>query len=256
MRKNILFLLILLITVCNAKAQWNGSANSAGAIYRDGNVGIGNYFNSTLLPAYPLDIRSNQNMDVRIYAPATDGPGGTAIWTALRLESQNVKGLFRIGYPYTGLAIGTTNNIPVTFISSDKIRMIIKGDGNIGIGTVLNNNPNNYKLAVQGRIGAQEVQVENTSTTWADYVFESGYNLMTLKDLESYVNCEKHLPEIPSADDVKAKGGHNLGEMDVLLLKKIEELTLYLIEQDKKIQALQKDNADQKKQIESLLGKN
>jgi hypothetical protein len=111
-------------------------------------------------------------------------------------------------------------------------------DQNVGIGTTLATNPNYYKLAVNGKIGAKEVQVENTSTTWADYVFEPDYKLMPLKFVQDFVKANKHLPEIPSAEDVKING-HKLGEMDVLLLKKVEELTLYLIEQNAKIEQLQ-----------------
>jgi hypothetical protein len=122
-------------------------------------------------------------------------------------------------------------------------RITILNNGNTGIGTTLANNPNDYKLAVNGKIGAKEVQVENTSSTWADYVFESDYKLMPLKLVEDFVNTNKHLPEIPSAEEVKING-HKLGEMDVLLLKKIEELTLYIIEQDKKIERLEKAFTD------------
>ena len=88
-------------------------------------------------------------------------------------------------------------------------------------------NPNNYTLAVNGQIGAKDVRVEATSATWPDYVFESTYHLPSLKAVETYLKVNKHLKEIPSAREVAANG-HQLGEMDALLLKKIEELTLYL----------------------------
>lgn len=134
--------------------------------------------------------------------------------------------------------------VPVKFWTSPTVsgglaeRMTVTVDGNVGIGTVLTNNPNTYKLAVNGKIGAKEVQVEITSSTWADYVFESDYKLLSLQEVEAFVKANKHLPEIPSAEDVKVNG-HKLGEMDVLLLKKVEELTLYVIELEKKINALE-----------------
>lgn len=112
---------------------------------------------------------------------------------------------------------------------------------NIGIGTTLANNPNNYKLGVNGKIGAKEVQIENTSSTWADYVFKPDYKLMTLEEVESFINKNQHLPEIPSAKDIEVHG-HKLGEMDVLLLKKVEELTLYVIQLKKEIEELKKGN--------------
>lgn len=113
-------------------------------------------------------------------------------------------------------------------------------NGNVGIGTIMTNNPNSYKLAVNGKIGAKEVQVENTSSTWADYVFEPDYKLLPLEELERYIKANSHLPEIPSQKDIE-KYGHKLGEMDVLLLKKIEEITLYLIEIKNENEVLKRD---------------
>ncbi|MCB4797216.1 hypothetical protein [Neotamlana laminarinivorans] len=113
-------------------------------------------------------------------------------------------------------------------------------NGNLGIGTDLSNNPNNYKLAVKGTIGAQEVKVENSSLTWSDFVFYENYNLPTLKQVEQHIKEKGHLKDIPSAIEV-AKNGILLGEMDAKLLQKIEELTLYAIEQDKQTLSLKKE---------------
>lgn len=110
--------------------------------------------------------------------------------------------------------------------------------GNVAIGTSLTSNPNSYKLAVNGKIGAKEVQVENTSATWPDYVFYKTYNLPLLSEVAMYVQKNRHLPDVPSAGEVE-KNGHNLGEMDAILLKKIEELTLYIIEQERRISELE-----------------
>lgn len=97
-------------------------------------------------------------------------------------------------------------------------------------------NPGNYELIVNGKIKAKEVVVE---TGWADYVFENGYNLKSLIEVESFIKVNKHLPEIPSAKEVEANGV-DLGEINMLLLKKVEELTLYIINQQKEIDALKK----------------
>jgi hypothetical protein len=113
--------------------------------------------------------------------------------------------------------------------------------GNVGVGTTLTNNPNGYKLGVNGKIGAKEVQVENTSATWADYVFEPDYDLPSLDEVERFIKTNKHLMDIPSAQAV-AEHGHKLGEMDVLLLKKVEELTLYVIDLKKEIEQIKKEN--------------
>jgi len=103
--------------------------------------------------------------------------------------------------------------------------------GNIGLGTL---NPTE-KLSVNGKIRAREIKVQ--ATDWPDYVFEEGYKVGTLKELETYIKANKHLPGMPSAKDVEANG-IAVSEMLKLQQQKIEELTLHLIEKDKKIDAL------------------
>lgn len=109
--------------------------------------------------------------------------------------------------------------------------------GNVGIGTPLTNNANAYKLAVNGKIGAKDVHVENSSTTWPDYVFEPDHNLPSLTEVEKFINANKHLENVPSAKEVAANG-FDVAEMNAILLRKIEELTLYVIQQQKEIEAL------------------
>ncbi|HEY8938504.1 MAG TPA: hypothetical protein VIM65_24960 [Cyclobacteriaceae bacterium] len=144
----------------------------------------------------------------------------------------NATGFYINGQPFAGGGSQWATSPSGTSIS------YTVSNGSVGIGTSLTNNPNSYKLAVKGKIGAQEVQVENTSTTWADYVFEPTYKLRPLKEVRKFVELNKHLPEIPSAAEVR-ENGHKLGEMDVLLLKKIEEMTLYMLEQEERIKSLE-----------------
>jgi hypothetical protein len=101
----------------------------------------------------------------------------------------------------------------------------ISNQGNVGIGTI---SPD-YKLDVLGTIRAQEVKV---ATGWSDFVFEPEYDLPTLQEIENFINQNGHLPDIPSAEEVKADG-ISLGEMEAKLLQKIEELILYVIELEK-----------------------
>ncbi len=113
--------------------------------------------------------------------------------------------------------------------------------GKVGIGTSIPDE----KLTVNGKVHA----VEFTTTPAIpvpDYVFENDYKLLSLKEIESYIKANKHLPEIPSAKEIEANG-LELGLMNLLLLKKVEELTLYAIKQDKEIEAL-KDAINELKQ--------
>ncbi|HEY8938505.1 MAG TPA: hypothetical protein VIM65_24965 [Cyclobacteriaceae bacterium] len=165
---------------------------------------------------------------------------------------QNPDGSYSALYDYpntlaNSLLLSTNDAKAIQLGTSGFVRMTVRDNGNVGIGTVLPSNPNNYKLAVNGKIGAKEVQVENTSATWADYVFKPDYKLMPLCEVESFIKENQHLPEIPSADEVKVNG-HKLGEMDVLLLKKVEEMTLYIVEQEKRIKMLEEKILTQTKE--------
>lgn len=105
--------------------------------------------------------------------------------------------------------------------------------GNVGIGTT---NPGSYRLAVNGGIHSQSVNVDLTG--WSDYVFKKEYQLPTLNEVKTYIDQNHHLPDMPSEAQV-IKNGINLGEMNKLLTKKVEELTLYLIDKDKQVVLLQ-----------------
>jgi hypothetical protein len=125
----------------------------------------------------------------------------------------------------------------------------VKANGSVGIGTTTTGD---YKLAVEGTIGARKVKV--TQTSWADFVFDSGYSVPALKDVEAYIHVNHHLPDMTGAAEVKDQG-LDVGEMNKKLLQKIEELTLYLIEQQKMISALQAKDAVQEAKIQALENK-
>jgi hypothetical protein len=118
----------------------------------------------------------------------------------------------------------------------------------VGIGTDLTNiqDYDEYKLFVKGKILCEKIKVID-DVPGADYVFDSNYKCMPLKDLEIFISKHKHLPEIQSADEMK-KDGLDLTEMNILLLKKIEELTLYIID-------IQKQNNKLNERISNLENK-
>jgi hypothetical protein len=106
------------------------------------------------------------------------------------------------------------------------------------------------KLTVAGKALAEEVIVKPQSE-WADYVFEEGYDLRSLKEVARFIEEKGHLPEVPTAESVE-KTGLRLGEMDATLLQKIEELTLYAIEQKKRADSLSGQLSRQRRQMQDL----
>jgi hypothetical protein len=122
---------------------------------------------------------------------------------------------------------GSQNNIFLTALGSN---------GYIGIGTT---NPQEM-LSVKGTVLAQKVRVSVKTQDWPDFVFSKNYKLRSLSSLETYINKSNHLPDVPSASEV-GKGGLDIGSTQAVLLRKIEELSLYVIELNKKIEKLEKD---------------
>jgi len=108
--------------------------------------------------------------------------------------------------------------------------------GNVGIGT--NSVPTGYSLAVEGHIRTREIRVDQDS--WPDYVFQKEYPLPSLAEVRQHIETRGHLPDIPSAEAVRSNGVE-LGEMDRLLLQKIEEMTLYIIGQQEQIDQLRSE---------------
>lgn len=133
----------------------------------------------------------------------------------------------------------------------------VRSNGKVFMGVRLNFMPScsdcsEYRLFVQDGIRTEKIKVDIASTNnWADYVFKKDYKLQTLEEVEKYIEEKGHLPNIQSANEI-VKDGLNLAEMDAKLLEKIEELTLYTIEQNKQIKQLQEENKIFKSQSDEI----
>ncbi len=151
------------------------------------------------------------------------------------------------GYGLTVNNTSTTNGYLLRLRSSAVDKLIVTGNGDVGIGTT---DTKGFKLGVNGRIAANEIKVA-TYPNWPDFVFENNYNLPTLKEVEQQITENGHLKNIPSAEEIK-KDGFFLGEMDSKLLQKIEELMLYTIDQEKKLEIQNNKIKSQSDKIEKL----
>lgn len=137
--------------------------------------------------------------------------------------------------------------IPVFSIKAGGTVMI---NNNLRIGTLAASGAySSYKLSVDGDMIAKRCVIQVGS--WADYVFAPGYDLPSLKDVETFIEQHQHLPGVPSEADVK-ENGVEMGDMNKVLLQKVEELTLYMIQLKKETEMLQQQNRAISKELEQL----
>lgn len=205
-----------------------GGAGAGTGVFvkNNGDVGIG-----TTAPQSALDINGNTNFrgnlllnDNAVYLT----PGGDYI------AGSNASGNSEL-YTRGQLVLSCNgNSTGQSFLlkNNNATALAVTQGGNIGIGTT---SPSE-KLSVDGNILARKVRVMQSG--WSDYVFNSDYKLLSLSSLESFIKQNNHLPDVPSAKEVE-EIGISVGDNQALLLKKIEELTLYIIDQDKRIRQLE-----------------
>ncbi|WP_418498952.1 hypothetical protein [Flagellimonas sp.] len=210
----------------------NDFNNSFFSVRTNGNVGIGTSNPNSKLEVHSEVLINNPVARGSAYLKldrGTEGKDGAVI-----CFGQNGNFVWNTGLLYNGGGL-----TPDFYISQNSAirdgsgavlhipELTIKTNGNIGVGTM---SPD-AKLAVKGKIHAEEVKVD-LSVPGPDYVFKEGYDLMSLKEVQNYIKEHGHLPNIPSAKEMEANG-IKLGEMNMKLLEKIEELTLYIVELEK-----------------------
>lgn len=209
----------------NAECVVNGTN-----IYNNstGNVGIG-----TINPVVPLHVSSVMTSGVISELSRLEIRGKND--NELREEGRAISFYTPVSPASDVLGLKYNGSI------SDKI--VKSASGNVGIGTSDGANWNlansSYKLAVGGSIIASSLNIKTVSS-WSDYVFKEKYHLLPLGTVKKFIEKYQHLPDVPAETEVK-ESGINVGEMNAILLRKIEELTLYLIEKDKEIKDLRND---------------
>jgi hypothetical protein len=242
MKKSILFYFTC-ITCLAGQAQW---ATTGTNIYNTntGNVGI-----NTSTPGTQLDILTASIADgVQIRYTGAAG--------FLRLTGNNFAATYLNPITMTGDAGlifgGTTADAITTGLVIAPYKSTLSGlrvdkNGNVGIYT---NDTKGYQLAVNGSAIFTSATVK-LYPNWPDYVFKPGYALPSLDSVSAYIRTYRHLPGIPSADSVQERG-IDIGSTQAAFLKKIEELTLYTIDQDKSINELKENQRQLQKQNELL----
>lgn len=143
----------------------------------------------------------------------------------------------------TPLIYGEFDNKNLKFHIGATGKVVIGDDLSLTSSSGSNSTPTGYKLYVQGGLITEKIKVAlaSSATDWSDYVFEPDYKLMPLEKVEDFLKKNKHLPNVPSAEEMVA-GGLDVAKSDAKLLEKIEELTLYLIDLNKQVKLLQEEN--------------
>ncbi|PWG77942.1 hypothetical protein [Pararcticibacter amylolyticus] len=208
-------------------------------LIENGNVGIG-----TSTPSAKLEVGGNDNtyMGADISITRSSSSPGEGRSPALQFNDLST-GDASIIQSYHG----TLQFLNSSSGSGWREHMRITGDGNVGIGMTAPD----ARLSVNGTIHTKEVKVDMNG--WPDYVFDKSYLLPSLQEVDLYIAKHRHLPDVPSEKEV-LDNGINLGEMNRLLLKKIEELTLYLIRKDSMDKEKEVLIKTQQEQIEELKG--
>lgn len=217
-------MLSLAETIAHAQ-QWNGAANPRGTIWRPGNVAVGEEPQRRDDPRPLIEVTRplamSKDQDDRLFS-------ANAVFRDDTIPKFEVD----TRHAYAGGARSKASILDPT------LDFAVHRSAVIGLSNITEMpRPNDYMLIVGGKILAEEVRIKLVKD-WADYVFAKDYPLKSLTEVEEFIHANHHLPEIPNAAEVE-KAGVSLGAMQSKLLLKVEELTLYLIQQNKTIETLQ-----------------
>lgn len=222
--------------VLEASNNWNSYSMNQLVLKGDGNVGIGKQN-----PAYKLDVNGIINAS-QIYVNGTPlNGGGTATFNYIDIVSNgDAKMQFSNGQTNGLISYDVNDGGGFMFrtqgTSTEDTKVFFRNDGFVGIGTRFPS----HMLTVNGTVKSEGIIVDNVTNT-PDYVFEDSYPLMPLHEVEGYIEQNGHLPGVPSAQEV-ATEGLDVVSMELKLLEKVEELTLHILELNKRIAQLETEN--------------
>ena len=235
---------------------WDPSTttNTTGEIYRDGKISTGNQsgslYSSWRLAQFNSTINNNS-----IWAGFIRNGGGAG--RVLRIKG----GFYNNSHAIFQVEANNDVSDPDEYREAN-IRFRVTADGNVSIGpdapsfklhlqngdfAISSNGTNNFLVTAAGYVRAREIKVDLYPIP--DYVFDAGYQLMSLPALRAYIAANKHLPGVPSAAEYGAEEGIELGKLQMTLLEKVEELTLYLLELEQRNAALEQEVANIKNSI-------
>jgi trimeric autotransporter adhesin len=277
MKKVIFIFGIGLMNFAISQNEWNVAVNSPlPNIYRTGNIGIGNgiltgptlpivvkpltggskiSFGSTALGAFGGGAAATAETSLLEITGASPTTGAAAI--NLLTAEGNTKSHLNLGISQTEAYITSGGGKfaafkPMKFYNGGVEAMSINSDGSVGIG-IPPSYPVGYKLYVTGGILTEKVKVAvRTTSDWMDFVFDKEYKLMSIEERANFISKNKHLPGIPSAEEV-VKDGIDLQKMDAKLLEQIECLNLYIIKMNQELKDLRAENKLMNEKLESLM---
>jgi hypothetical protein len=130
--------------------------------------------------------------------------------------------------------------------TSNVDRLVIEGNGNVVIGATTG--ASGYKFSVNGKMACEEILIDDQGY-WPDYVFNDNYDLLSIDEFEKSIKENNHLPGIPSAKEVADNGGFLVGDLQKKMLEKIEELSLYILELNSRVNTLEEENRELKSKL-------
>ena len=214
-----------------ARLHVNGGARASGNITTDARVGVG-----THEPVEALHVVGSSKLEGNVHV----GVGTTVSCSYIETSER----IYRTGHHGTSLAFGGADLVMRTAGSNT----LACYNGYVGV----NGYPSTSGAKLQVNGSCQATEFISGTTTYPDYVFEDDYKLMPLDELAAFIAEEGHLPKIATEKEVEAFGGVKLGELQIQLLEKVEELTLYTLQQEERIKAQQEAYDALKAQVESL----